>query len=123
MNETETETNRYRPAMTVGAPPGQPYRYALGTIVPPGSYNMHHDLTQAEWAELDEAAGAIDQLAPPFHYMLVERNFRQLQDLHRFVSITIALGREFAVPKRKQLVESVMAAATVPPFPLFDLSR
>jgi hypothetical protein len=95
--------------MTVDASPEEPYLYGLGTMVPPGGFNIHHDLIQVEWSRLDEAAGAIEQLTPPFHYILVERNFRQLQELHQFVSITISLGKQFAVPNRKQLVESVMA--------------
>jgi hypothetical protein len=97
--------------MTVGVSPEDPYLYGLGTMVPPGGFNIDHDLTQLEWTRLDEAVGAIEQLAPPFHYVLVERNFRQLQELHQFVSIVISLGKQFAVPNRKQLVESVMAGA------------
>jgi len=40
----------------------------------------------------------------------VERNFKQLQALHQFVSIIISLGKQFAIPNRKQLIETVMAA-------------
>jgi hypothetical protein len=85
-------------------------RYVLGTMTPPLSVNLHQDVTQAEWVQLNEAAGAIDQLASPFHYRLVELNFRQLQALHQYVSITISLGKEFAAPNRDRLVESVMGA-------------
>jgi hypothetical protein len=79
-------------------------------MIPPLSVNLHQDVTQAEWAQLNEAAGAIDQLDSPFHYRLVELNFRQLQALHQYVSITISLGKEFATPNRDRLVESVMGA-------------
>ncbi len=85
-------------------------RYVLGTMIPPLTINVHQELAQAEWTQLDDAAGAIDQLASPFHYRLVELNFRQLQALHQYVSITISLGKQFAAPNRDQLVESVMGA-------------
>jgi len=96
--------------MNVGMSPEPQYRYALGTMVPPLTINMREELTEAEWTQLNEAANAIDQLASPFHYRLVELNFKQLQALHQYVSITISLGREFAAANRQKLVESVMGA-------------
>ena len=96
--------------MNAATPPEARDYYALGTMVPPATINMHHELTQAEWEQLNEAAFAIDQLAAPFHYRLVGLNFRQLQALHQYVSITISLGKEFAAPNRDKLVESIMAA-------------
>ncbi len=96
--------------MDVGAPSEPQYLYALGTVAPPLTINMRQELTEAEWTQLNEAASAIDQLASPFHYRLVELNFKQLQALHQYVSITISLGREFASANRQKLVESVMGA-------------
>jgi hypothetical protein len=106
----ELRRARYCPLMNVGAPPEPEYLYNLGTMVPPATINMHQELTEAEWTQLNEAAGAIEQLASPFHYRLVELNFKQLQDLHQYVSITISLGREFAAANRQKLVGSVMGA-------------
>jgi hypothetical protein len=96
--------------MSIGTSTEPEYRYALGTILPPLAINLHEQLSEAEWTLLNDAASAIDQLAPPFHYRLVELNFHQLRALHQYVSITISLGREFANANRKKLVESVMSA-------------
>jgi hypothetical protein len=110
LTATAGPSSRYCPVMNADIPPGTEDHYALGTMIPPATINMHHELTPAEWAQLNEAAVTIDQLAPPFQYRLVELNFRQLQALHQYVSITISLGKEFAAPNRDKLVESVVAA-------------
>jgi hypothetical protein len=108
--DRELRQARYRPLMNVGTSLEPEYLYNLGTMVPPATINMHQELTKAEWTQLNEAAGAIEQLAAPFHYRLVELNFKQLQNLHQYVSITISLGKEFATANRQKLVESVMGA-------------
>jgi hypothetical protein len=65
------------------------------------------DISASEYEEIVAAVATLARLEPPFHAGLVERNYRDLQALYQFVTITLSLGREFASPNRKQLADSV----------------
>jgi hypothetical protein len=68
---------------------------------------MLTDISEAEYEEVSAAVVAIARLEPAFHSGLVERNYRDLQAVYQFVTITLSLGREFATPDRNQLANSV----------------
>jgi hypothetical protein len=84
--------------------------YSLGVIADKThgtDFRMLTDISKTEYEEISAALVAIAGLEPPFHSTLVERNYRNLQALYQFVTITLSLGREFATPDRNQLVDSL----------------
>jgi hypothetical protein len=70
------------------------------------------ELTEEEFVAIDTAAAAIDGTTDQFTFELVERNYLDLVSIHKFVTITIGLGRRFGSPDRLSYAEAVMAAAT-----------
>jgi hypothetical protein len=78
-------------------------RYSLGVIAGGTEFKMLGQISASAYETLSSALTALAQLEPPFHYGLVERNYRDLQA--RFVTITLSLGRQFATPHRTQLGE------------------
>lgn len=90
--------------------PTADYKYSLGVISEEGGgseWKMLIDISASEYEDIVSALGAVARLEPPFHAGLVERNYRDLQALYQFVTITLSLGREFASPNRQQLANSV----------------
>ena len=71
---------------------------------------MPLEITAAEFEDIDRALIPLARLEAPFHYRLVERNYRDLQGRNQFVSITLSLGRQFATSDRRQLGESLATA-------------
>jgi hypothetical protein len=85
-------------------------KYSLGVIAEKAGgseWRMLTEIRETEYQEISAAVLAIARLEPPFHSVLVERNFRDLQAVHQFVTITLSLGREFATPDRNQLANSL----------------
>jgi len=92
-----------------------PYNYSLGTFEQksPGESVIHlvaDDITAQEYEEIYRAATSIAALGTSFDYKLVERNFLDLQSVHKFVTIILSLGREFARSDHRQLGESLMTS-------------
>jgi hypothetical protein len=58
------------------------------------------EISASKYEEIVSALVALARLEPPFHAGLVERNYRDLQALCQFVTITLSLGGEFATPVR-----------------------
>ena len=86
------------------------YNYSLGIIAEKtggSDWKMLVEISASEHEEIIEALKAIARLEPPFHAGLVERNYRDLEALCQFVTITLSLGREFASPDRNQLGDSL----------------
>ena len=86
------------------------YKYSLGVIAEKtggSEWKMLVDISASEYEEIVSALVALARLEPPFYAGLVERNYRDLQALYQFVTITLSVGREFASPNRKQLANSV----------------
>jgi hypothetical protein len=91
-------------------------RFSLGTSTDPGpdrgpSLTPKIELTEEEFVAIDTAAAAIDRTEDQFTFLLVERNYLDLVSIHKFVTITIGLGRRFGSPERLAYGEAVMAAA------------
>jgi hypothetical protein len=85
--------------------------WGLGSFRSPGAFRISQEISANEFAELEAVLTAVDRLKVPFHFQLVARNLQALEDVHQFVSITVALGRVFANPERRvQLAESVMSS-------------
>jgi hypothetical protein len=84
--------------------------YSLGAIVEKTDgkdCRLLTKISEAEYEDISAALTALTRLKPPFHYGLVERNYRDLQAVYQFVTITLSLGREFATPDRIELVASL----------------
>ena len=86
------------------------YKYSLGTYGDPPSFNLLIEITADEYDEFVEAIGAVTRLRTTFDYMLVERNFLDLQSIYQFVAITFSLGSRFARPDHRQLGEALMSS-------------
>jgi hypothetical protein len=73
------------------ATPTVSYKYALGVIAEKtggSGWKMLVDISVSEYEEIVAALAVLAQLEPPFHAGLVERNYRDLQALYQFVTIT-----------------------------------
>jgi hypothetical protein len=91
-------------------------RFSLGTSTDPepgrnASLSPELGLTEEEFVAIDTAAAAIDRTTDQFTFRLVERNYLDLVSIHKFVTITVGLGRQFGSPDRLSYGEAVMAAA------------
>jgi hypothetical protein len=90
------------------------YNYSLGTFEQQsaGESTVHLavEITAEEYEVIHRAAASFAALGASFDYKLVERNFLDLQNIHKFVTIILSLGREFARPDHRQLGESLMSS-------------
>jgi hypothetical protein len=86
------------------------YKYSLGTYGDSPSFNLLIEITADEYDEFADAIGAVTRLRTTFDYMLVERNFLDLQSIYQFVAITFSLGSRFARPDHRQLGEALMSS-------------
>lgn len=83
-------------------------KYWLGAVSNPLAVDMRVPITATEYERVQIALGAIARLKPDFNFLLVGRNFRDLQSTHKFVTTIISLGRAFASPSHFELAETVM---------------
>lgn len=82
--------------------------YWLGAVGNPIAVDMTVPITEIEYERIQDALGAISQLKPGFNFLLVGRNFLDLQSTHKFVTTIISSGRRFASPNHAELAETIM---------------
>jgi hypothetical protein len=76
--------------------PTTDYKYSLGVISEEAGgpeWKMLIEISASEHEDIVSALKAVARLEPSFHAGLVERNYRELQALYQFVTITLSLGR------------------------------
>jgi hypothetical protein len=88
---------------------------ALGTYVEaegddPFTYRWPIDLSESEFAAMDDAVQAIEACGPSFPFDLLIRNHADLVSTAEFVTTTLGLGRRFATPDRTAFGRAVMGA-------------
>lgn len=64
-------------------------------------------IEEEEYEVLDASLRAVSALSPPFTFKLVERNYTELQSIHKYVATVLSLGRDFARADYRLLSESV----------------
>ena len=82
--------------------------YGLGTYDDSPTMNILIEFGAEEYGVLADALNALDRLQPPFDYKLICRNFLDLQEVHRFVTLVLSMGRAFGTAEPRALGEAVM---------------
>jgi len=85
--------------------------FNLGVVRVPAEFELQAEITADEYASLDAALAALSRLETPFNYLVVERNFLDLQNIHTFVTIIMELGRDFVgQADHRELFSALMRA-------------
>ena len=83
--------------------------YGLGTSKQ-GAISLHVHIGSDTYESIIESLGLISDLAPSFHYSLVERNFHDLESIRQFTVTTLTLGRQFGRPDHMKLWQTLMTS-------------
>ena len=101
----------YADGVNIENPSSGSLTYWLGVVTEPPGFHLLISLEPAEYEEVLDAANALAALVEtPFHFSLLERNYRQLLDSEEFLRIVLGLGREFASPNRRDIASTVISA-------------